>query len=71
MQYLIEVDYDSFEGLIRQQLQANIDNIIYFKEDPEGKKLAKAHLRVLKYMSVPSDYEEIEKHYKPLIKELP
>ncbi len=68
MKYTFELDDEHISDLFVQVLKENIDLIFNFWE-ADAEKLIKAHLKVIEYMSVPSEGKEYAKEIKQRIKE--
>lgn len=55
----VEIDLDQFDSLLVIRLrEAYMDQILYWKNDPDTKKYCKGLKRTLEYFSVPSEHAE-------------
>lgn len=67
MKMMVEVDADALDNLFRDELrQAYIDQVTVWKAQPDAKELAEALMTVVKYYSVPSEFEEWYESVKEL-----
>ena len=67
MKMTVEVDADALDDVFRDELrQAYIDQVTVWKAQPDANELAEALMTVIKYYSVPQEFEEWYESVKEL-----
>ena len=67
MKMTVEVDANALDDVFRDELrQAYVDQVTTWKAQPDAEELAEALMTVIKYYSVPQEFEEWYESVKEL-----